>query len=32
MILTVELFGSIIALFVIVDPLGNVPIFLGLTQ
>jgi len=32
LILTVELFGSIIALFVIVDPLGNVPIFLGLTQ
>ena len=24
--------GSIIALFVIVDPLGNVPIFLGLTK
>ena len=32
MIHTVELIGSIIALFVIVDPLGNVPIFLGLTQ
>ncbi len=32
MIHTVELIGSIIALFVIVDPLGNVPIFLGLTR
>ena len=32
MILTAELIGSIIALFVIVDPLGNVPIFLGLTK
>ena len=32
MITTVELIGSIIALFVIVDPLGNVPIFLGLTR
>ncbi|MFQ6011247.1 MAG: MarC family protein [Nitrososphaerales archaeon] len=32
MVLIIELLSSVIALFVIVDPLGNVPIFLGLTH
>lgn len=27
-----DLFRAIIALFIIVDPFGNIPIFLGLTQ
>jgi multiple antibiotic resistance protein len=27
-----ELLKAIVALFIIVDPLGNVPIFIGLTE
>ena len=27
-----DLFRAIIALFIIVDPFGNIPIFLGLTK